>query len=102
MTFNEKQFGDSDLVNVRLGLINAIAAANLKLEGRNDEMKTYETCAREMLEYLANPNSPIHKIRPQILRNYGEDIIMAKETFPSNVSLCCLENLLEHYLILNI
>jgi hypothetical protein len=92
---NEKYSRGTEVSMVRLGLVGAITAAQLNSEGRTEEMKTYETGAKETLDYLANPNSPIHKIKPFILRDYEEVVQKARETFPSEESLNSLHELLE-------
>jgi hypothetical protein len=97
MTANteEKFSRASEIRMVKLGLVDAITAANLNLENRTDEMRTYEVGAKETLDYLANPESPIHKIKPFILRDYGDTVQKARETFPNEASLDPLHRLLE-------
>jgi hypothetical protein len=80
---------------VNMGLIGAITAVSLKSDCKDAEAKTFETGARETLDYLANPKSPLNKRHPFILNEYGDTIQKARETFPQEESMHYLQKLLE-------
>ena len=76
------------------GLAGASIAIGLKIEGRDNEAKSYMTGAREVLDYLANPESTINKKLPFIQVEYGDTIEKAREKFPEESSVEYIEKLL--------
>jgi len=88
----------NEIEKVKLGLIGAITAVNLKQEAKPlKEQKEYEVTARKFLNYLADTESLIHKIYPHVLEEHEDTIQKAREKFPEPESLDYLQKLLEMY-----
>ena len=97
MSETEKYSAGSEVRKVNLGIMGAIITVKLNREGRTNEMKAYELPAKRMLDYLANPESLIHKIRPHVFEEHEDVIEKARETFPQEESLDHLQRLLNMY-----
>lgn len=68
---------------VKLGLISAITAVNLKEDGSSPkEQPHFESSGKKVLDHLANPESLMHQINPLLNRKYRGVIEKAKELFP--------------------
>ncbi|MEM5872382.1 MAG: hypothetical protein QXD55_00760 [Candidatus Aenigmatarchaeota archaeon] len=90
----EKYSKKSEIRKVRLGLIGAITAVNLKQEGNEKEFKNYEEQARNILNYLADPDSLAYEALP-ILKEHTDTIEKARESFPEPEALNHLQKLLD-------
>lgn len=86
---------ESEFMKISNGLVGAVTAVYMKMDGKEKEIKIHLTGARKTLDYLANPESPINKEFPSILREYGDTIQKARETFPEEVSMNYIQKLLE-------
>jgi hypothetical protein len=86
---------ESLFMKISNGLVDADTAVRLKMDGKEKEMKIYLTGAKEILDYLANPESPINKKYHGILIEYGDIIQKARETFPEEESMNHIQKLLE-------
>lgn len=83
---------------VKLGLISAITAVNLKIDGTSpNEQPHYESSGKKVLDYLADKESLIHVISPQISERNEETIEKARESFPEPQSIDPLLTLLSEY-----
>lgn len=81
---------------VKLGLISAVTAVNLKIEESPHLQPHYET-AKKALDYLVDRKSLIHEIAPAVFERNKEKIEEARETFPEPRSLDILLALLDDY-----
>ena len=80
----EKYKSESEVRKTTLGIISAITAVNLKQEKTiPKEQPEYERGGRETLSCLVDPESLIHRIRPDLMKNHRETIEKAKELYPS-------------------
>ena len=83
---------------VKMGLISAITAVNLKIDGTSpDQQPQYEADGRKVLDYLVNKESSIHEIAPKVLEENEELIEKARDRFPEPESLDSLLTLLNIY-----
>jgi len=93
----EEYSREAEIRKIKLGLFGAITAVNLRQEGKDKESKQFEPVARDFLNYLADPESLIHKIRPNIFEENKDIIEKARETFPEPESFNYLQKLLDVY-----
>jgi hypothetical protein len=94
----EKFSRRQEISYVKNGLISALTAVNLKEEGKDlSEYKPYEEGGKKVLDRLANPESLIHRIAPQMREEKMEIIEKARESFPELNSLEYLLTLFETY-----
>jgi len=85
----------SEIRRIRLGLIGAITAVNIKADGTSrQQQRDYEEGGRKVLEDLSNPESKINRIYPRLLEKHGETIEKAKSKYPTLESRDYLLNLM--------
>ncbi len=94
----EKYSARKEIRYVKDGLISAITAVNLKIDGTNPKkQKEYEIPGKEILNHLADKDSLIYTIAPRIYEENIELIEKARESFPEPNSLDLLLTLLKIY-----
>jgi len=68
---------------IKLGIISAITAVNLKKDGSSpEEQPQYENGGRKVLEDLADPEKMIHQVNPSLMERHKEIIEKARFTYP--------------------
>lgn len=84
---------DSLPLRIRDGLQYAIEAVNLNIRGKINEAKTLETSSKEVLEYLANPDTNVNRRISELAKDYSRLAEGANNTFPRKESLSYLQKL---------
>jgi len=80
---HEKYSKKAELRKVKNSLQVAILAVNTKEDGTSPESHSQlQASGKKILDYLADPESLIHKIYPHILEEHGDIIEKAREKFP--------------------
>jgi len=71
----------NEIYRVRLGVISAITAVNLRQDGKDPT--EFEPSGKQVLEDLASPKSLIRQINPPYMRTHKEIIEKARSTYPT-------------------
>ena len=85
----------NEIAYVKMGLISAITAVNLKIEEKSPN--EYESSGRRILNHLADKESLINSIAPRVFERNREIIEETRESFPEPKILDSLLTLFNEY-----